>query len=240
MSPQGEDENQRTLSRIAIFDGLSNDTLERLESRCKWRHFQPNRQIIDSKDDSRDVFFITEGVVRVVNYSVSGREISFEDLTAGSIFGELAALDGEPRSASVVAVAETVVATMSPNSFCEMLKDEPMVALRLMQRLSRIIRTSVDRIMDLSTLGANNRVYAEVLRLAQPADGNMKKENGVAIIAPVPIHSDIASRVSTTRETVARVFSDLSRKGIVERAEDCLKIHDLDRLRDMVEEFRGD
>ena len=61
-----------------------------------------------------------------------------------------------------------------------------------------------------------------------------------ASIKPMPVHSDIASRVSTTRETVARVLNDLARQGAVERQKDALFIHDVDLLSDMVEEVRGE
>jgi CRP-like cAMP-binding protein len=89
--------------------------------------------------------------------------------------------------------------------------------------------------MDLSTLAAQNRVQAELLRQAQ---GRERRANA-AIIAPIPVHSDIASRVSTTRETVARVMNDLARKGIVERRKGALVIHDMRRLESLVEDVRG-
>ena len=73
------------------------------------------------------------------------------------------------------------------------------------------MRISTDWIIDFSTMGSNKRVNAEFLRLAKPG---MKVEN-TAEISPIPVHGDIAVRVSTTRETVARVFSDLTREGIL-------------------------
>ena len=109
------------------------------------------------------------------------------------------------------------------------------MALRVMRTLAHVVRTSTERIMDLSTLGANNRVHAELLRHAQ---ANMNDENQ-ALLSPIPVHGDLASRVSTTRETVARVMNDLARQGIVERTKDALVVRDVRRLRDMVEEVRG-
>jgi CRP-like cAMP-binding protein len=230
------DQDQRSLADITVFSDLDADALREIESRCRWRNYAPHEQIIDFQDDSKDVFFVTRGTVRVVNYSVSGREVAFDDIQAGQIFGELAALDGERRSANVVAITPTTVASMSPAAFQEMLTAQPAVALKLMQRLARIIRISVERIMDLSTLGANNRVYAEILRLAKM--GSI--EGNQSILSPIPIHGEIASRVSTTRETVARVMSELARKGLVKRKGNALEINDLETLQDMVEEFRGD
>jgi uncharacterized protein (DUF1499 family) len=79
-------------------------------------------------------------------------------------------------------------------------------------------------------------VHAEVLRLAR-ASG---KDDNTAVIAPIPPHNDIAGRVSTTRETVARVFGDLARAGIVERQANHLLVRDLARLEELVEDVRGD
>lgn len=226
----------RSLSGIKLFVGLETARLAKIEDRCRWHTFYKDEQIIDREDDTRDVYFIVSGSVRVVNYSLSGREIAFDDIRAGSVFGELAALDGFPRSANVLSLAITEVATMTQSSFQDMLVENPDVALKLMQRLAQVVRTSTDRIMDLSTLGANNRVYAEILRLAHEDEN----EDNTATIAPVPIHGDIASRVSTTRETVARVFSDLTKKKLITRDGSTLIVHDVERLEDMVEEFRGD
>jgi len=226
----------RPLSKIKLFSGLSDDELDDIERRCRWHSYPAQEQIIDRQSDDRDIYFIVQGVVRVLNYSFSGREIAFDDIQAGSIFGELAALDGEPRSANVVTVAPTEAATMSPSAFQDVMKEYPSVAVRLMQRMAQVIRVSTDRIMDLSTLGANNRVYAEILRLAHENEADDES----AVISPVPIHGDIASRVSTTRETVARVLSDLSKKGLVIREGNKLIVNDILQLREMVEEFRGE
>lgn len=222
------------LSKILLLSDLTDDGRAALEKRCRWRQYDPHELIIDRQSTSQDVYFIAGGKVRIVNYSISGREVAFDDIGVGAHFGELAAIDGEPRSANVVALENTSVAIMSPAVFREMLIEYPQVALSIMVRMASIIRTSTERIMDLSTLGANNRVYAELLRLAK----SEARDDNTAIIKPIPIHGDIASRVSTTRETVARVLSSLSRNKLVRRENGTLIIMDLEHLGDMVEKFQ--
>lgn len=224
------------LATFPIFQNMDNDRLNYWEKRCGWQEYAPNDQIIDRDSDTQDVYFVTRGVARVVNYSVSGKEISFDDIPAGSVIGELSALDGMPRSANVIAITSTEVAALSPEAFRDLLAQNPDAALNMMQRLSTIIRTSVDRIMDLSTLGANNRVYGELLRLAKKG----RIAGNEARIDPIPNHSMIASRVSTTRETVARVFSELTKKEMLEKVKNTLVVKDLDRLQKMVEQFKGE
>jgi CRP/FNR family cyclic AMP-dependent transcriptional regulator len=223
------------LSGVNLFKELDCGALAAVEQVGYYRPFSPHEQIIDKDSHSTDTFFIARGRVRIVNYSVSGREVAFDDLAEGDHFGELAALDGLPRSASAVALTETLTFSLPQRAFLQVIEDHPRIALRVMIRLARIIRSADERIMDLSTLAAQSRVHAELLRqvCAFVRNGNQGR------IAPVPVHGDIASRVSTTRETVARVMNDLARRGIVERTKHALVIRDVALLQSMVEEVRG-
>lgn len=225
-----------TLADIRLLTELSADEVDVIEKNCRWKTYGSSEQIIDQHSESRDIFFVSEGRVRVVNYSLSGREITFDDLEPGSHFGELAAIDGLPRSASVMSLSDTRIASLPAEQFQNIILEHPNIALKLMKHLAHLVRTSTSRIMELSTLGANNRIHADLLRMAR----KVTTDDLTASIAPIPVHSDVASRVSTTRETVARVMNDLARKGIVERQKEALLIKDLERLEDMVEEVRGE
>jgi CRP-like cAMP-binding protein len=222
-------------AELDLFASVDRSVLLGLEQACRYRRFAAQEQIVDKDSLASDVYFIVRGRARVVNYSVSGREITFADLEEGDYFGELSAIDGKPRSAGVMAVEECVIVALPRRLFMTILADYPQAALHVMQRLAGIIRSANDRIMDLSTLGAHNRVQAELLRQAQ----GHKTIRNTAVIEPIPIHSDIASRVSTTRETVARVLNDLARKGILQRTRTALLIRNVHLLRTMVQEVRG-
>lgn len=229
------DSAPKALHKVKLFAGLSPEELGKIEVVCRYKRFSANEQIFDRNSKARDVFFVIRGKVRVVNYSLAGREITLDDISEGEYFGELAALDGQPRSASIMALTDCLIVALSPVQFVQVLERHPKVALRALRRLSQIVRRSTERIMDLSTLGANNRVHADLLRLAEACD---KKDNTV-MIRPIPVHGDIASRIGTTRETVARVLNDLARRGIVKRTKDALVISDMARLHEMVEDVRG-
>jgi len=227
---------ENTLKGVTLFSILKKDELAAVEKHCRWRTFAPHQQIIDRESPSRDVFFVISGKVRVVNYSYSGRGIILDELSPGSYFGELSAIDNQPRSARVISIAASLIASLPQKYFLDTLETHPKMALQVMTHLSSLLRGATQRIMDLSTLGANNRVHADLLRQAGEITDDMK----TAILDPLPIHNDIASRVSTTRETVARVMNDLARRGIVEKKGNSLLIKDVQRLRDMVEEVRGE
>ena len=227
-------EASRSLAGVGIFTGISVPERAALEKRCRWQSFAAGAEIIDRENDSREVYFVVTGAVRVVNYSLSGREVSFAEIRAGGCFGELAAIDGHPRSANVVAIDDTVTACLPGTVFVDVLAHHPSASLELMRRLAAVVRQATGRIMDLSTMGAHNRIYAELLREASPAGGNRAK------LQPIPVHADLAARVSTTRETVARALGDLTRKGIAKREGDALIILDVARLADMVQHFQNE
>ncbi|NUB13172.1 cyclic nucleotide-binding domain-containing protein [Azospirillum brasilense] len=215
------------LDGITLLSPLSAEERAAVARQCRWRRFHANEQIIDHQGESRDVALVVDGRVRVLSHSPTGREISFDDIEAGGFLGEMAAIDGLPRSASAVALEEgTLIAFLAPRPFQDLVSGHPDLAMAVMRRLCRVVRIATDRVMELSTLGANNRVHAELLRLAKRG----RMEGGTAVIAPIPVHADIASRVSTARETVSRVLNDLARDGLVERRADALVVRDLCRL----------
>lgn len=223
------------LSGIELLEGLPEEEILALERRCTWRRFKNGEQILDRNNDSRDVFFVTEGQVQIVNYSASGREIAYATVRQGGYFGELAAIDGQSRSASAVAVGSCVLALVAPNAFMEYVANHPGVAHQVMQRLAKIIRTCDERIMDLSTLGAVQRVYLELLRLAEEDPVTP----GSWVIYPMPTQSNIAARASTTRETVARVIGQLAQEEIVKKKGKSLYIWDRDSLAFRAERMAG-
>ena len=232
ITPDGQ---SSLLSNIDLLRDLGHDELIVLEQACRYKRFVAQEQIVDRDSGTNDVFFIIRGKVRIVNYSLLGREITFDELNEGNFFGELAALDGQPRSASVMALEDCLIVALPGRLFMKVLATHPELAFRVMRRLTGIVRAADERIMDLSTLAAHNRVQAELLRQARThmADQNSAK------IEPIPVHGDLASRVSTTRETVARVLNDLARKGLVERTKDALVIHNVGKLQHIVQEVRG-
>ena len=229
-----QDSNDR-LSSVRLLQNLSDEAIASLEKRSRWRRYARDEQILDRDSDSRDVFLVVEGSVEVINYSLSGREVAFGHVAEGGYFGELSAIDGGRRSANIVAIESSLVLVVPPEVFTEILTSNPPATMQVLRRLAHIIRTADDRIMDLSTLKAVQRVYVELVRLSQEDE-----KSGHYIIRPLPTQRDMARRASTSRETVARVLGQLARADIVERKGRTLHIHDMDRLSDMTDALDGD
>ncbi|KAF0138236.1 MAG: putative transcriptional regulator Crp/Fnr family [Rhodospirillaceae bacterium] len=122
------------------------------------------------------------------------RSLTLAGLAPGECSGELAAIDGAPGRPSVIAVDKTMVMAITPEQFVRLISAHPILALDVMRQLASVVRHATGWIMELSTLGANNRVHAELLRQARAAGSNA---SGQVVLQPIPVHSDIVSRVST-------------------------------------------
>jgi CRP/FNR family transcriptional regulator, cyclic AMP receptor protein len=222
----------RSLAGIDLFASLTESQRKAIEARCQWREFPEGASVIDRESPDTDVYFVVAGALKVLIHSEAGREVAFDDMGPGACVGEIAAIDGRPRTASVEATAPTLCAVLPRQTFLDVAVTSPAATMALLKRMAAMVRVSTERILDLSTLGAHNRVYAEILRLAKTgADGRLS-------IKPIPVHADLAARVSTTRETVARVFSELARKNIVVKEREALVVTAPGRLKAMVREFK--
>src|SRR5690349_21071557 len=128
------------LRRIDLLQGLTPARFDTISRQCAWRHYEPGQRLVAREDADSDLHFIVAGTVRVTTYSPGGRETSFRELGEGTSFGELAALDGRPRSADVVALTPGLLASLPPAAFRELLREEWVVNERVLLRLADLAR----------------------------------------------------------------------------------------------------
>jgi CRP/FNR family transcriptional regulator, cyclic AMP receptor protein len=200
--------------------------MERLEQACSWRTFRRDETVVERDTEHRDVFFLASGSVRIMNFSLSSRPVAYATLSSGEYFGEMSAIDNAPRSATVVADEKCEVASLSQARFTELMERHPQIAVAVMSRLASIVRSCDERIMDLATLGAMQRVILDLYRMAKPDTITANSW----LVYPCPAQREIAGRASTTRETVARVFSQLQESGQIRRKGRSLYLSDKDTL----------
>jgi len=219
------------LAKIALLRGMSESDLIDLARAARWHKFDEGEIIFDRQSDCRGVYLVVEGEVDVVNYSNQGREIAYARVKTGDFFGELSAIDGLPRSANIVAQTTCRIAEVSRETFSELLKSQPEIAFRVLEKLVRIIRTADERILDLATLGAHQRVCIELLRLAKP---DPVKPDGW-LVYPMPTQAEIAALASTTRETVARVMGQLVEDGMIRKVHKTVYIGSREKLAELAQ-----
>lgn len=225
------------LRRVKLLQGLTDEALERVARVCSWRRCEVGKAVITRSSPSRDLFIVVSGRVRVTVYTASGRQVTFRDLADGEIFGEIAAVDGGPRSVDVLAMTEVLVAVMAPVDLNALLRENPLVAEQFTRHLVQLIRLLTETVIELSTLGVVNRIHADLLRLAVEAGA---EPTGSCVLSPAPRHADIAARVSTTREQVTREISVLTKRGLLVKHSEGMLISDVHALDCMVERASRD
>ena len=224
--------NGQSLACISVFHDLSETALQSLETQCTWRTHQRGAQIVGHMEPTMDVFFVTAGAARVTLYSADGKAVAFRDLNPGDLFGEYSAIDEKPRSATVEALMVTTTASLSPADFRAVLAEESDVSMAVLRHLVTQARVLTSRIYEFSTLAVQNRIHAELLRLARETDDDAETVR----LEPSPTHALIAARISTHREAVSRELSRLADIGLVQREGTSLQILDVKRLATMVEQ----
>ena len=195
-----------------------------------WRTYEPDHQILHHRDQSRDVFLIASGAVRVVTHGVSGRELNYRDIGAGEIFGEFAAIDGQPRSADVVALSTCSIGMISPTDFWSVIRCHADVAEALLKHLTRLVRLYSERLLEFATLPVSLRLRIELVRLAR--SGTCIGTS--AVIEPSPTHIELASRIGTHRESVTRELTHLRREGLIESERKRIVIRDMKHFEQIV------
>jgi len=216
----------QALSEIQGLAGLPDAALERPARTVRTQTYRSGEKLAERGQDADHVCFVISGHLRVLNYSSARSMVRYAALATGDFFGELAAIDGQPRSATVVAESDCVIATLSAEDFQELISSQPEFSLALIQRFASVVRACDERIMDLSSLVPAQRVCFELLRLSEPDP--LRSQSWV--VYPVPTQVNLASSLGTTRETVTRVISRLTSDGVVSRKSKSLYIRDRVRL----------
>ena len=210
---------------------LSEEAKAALDRMSSSQRFSAGEMILDEEDTSTSVYLVKEGKARAILYSEDGKMVSFRDIGVGEIFGELAAIDGQPRSASISAVDDLTVGVLTHDQFAKLIETAPDFTWALLRHLASQARTMTERIFEFSTMVVRRRLVHELLRLADASDRN----EGAAIITPALTGLDLAVRISTHREAVSRVLSQWDKQGIIVREGGQLLLTDIARLRQSAE-----
>ncbi len=213
---------------------LSAETREKISAICVHRNYAKGEQLVRENEPSRDVFIVNYGVVRVTRFTETGIRVSFVDIPAGQMFGEIAAIDGLPRTANIIALEDTRVTTILNPVFNTLLESSPEFSRLMLLRLCHVVRRLDERVYEYTTRPVPIRIRAELVRLAE-VDG-VEGPDGSVVIDCMPTHDEIASRVSTHREAVSREFRRLIQAGTIEKQRRIIRVIDLAELRQSVEE----
>jgi CRP/FNR family cyclic AMP-dependent transcriptional regulator len=214
------------LARNPMLSELSPARLAELAAHCAWRRFEAGQVIVSRRAPGGDVHLIVDGRVRIHVYSADGREVLFTHVQEGAIVGDFAAVDGGLRTTDAHASSNVLAASLCATEFRQLLHEERGVEEKYVRYLVGLVRTLTEQVIELSTQRVQNRIRAEVLRLAQSAAADA----GMAKLQPAPRHADLAARVGTSREQVTRELSALTRQGLLQKSGGALLVTDVSGL----------
>ncbi len=223
-------------SNAGLLQGLPDAELEAVIEQCTRRACPRDAQVVRQHDRDDNIYLVEEGLLGVAQYAASGREVGYRELGPGDNFGELSAIDGRPRSASVIALRDSEVTVMPFHVFESLVHHSGPVRIRLLRHLTGMVRRLSERVYEFSTLGVNNRIHAELLRLARKGEDL----DGVARIHQPPTHTQFAGRVSCNREAVSRELGRLEKQGILRRMRGRWEIPDMAALKALVDDVQNE
>jgi CRP-like cAMP-binding protein len=219
-----------SLSGVTMLADLAAEERSELATKCIFRRVAAGDVVLDRFSPSAAVYFLVTGSARVVHYVAEDQEITIATVAAGDTIGEISAIDGRGRSATVVAEQDCVVAELPSDEFQALIARRGGVALELLRRWAATIRQLSDKVSYLSTGSPDQRVYSELIRLAR-----QDKPGGDRwLIRELPTHQELAKWAQTSREVVASAVAELVRRGVAERRTKTLYINDYAALRDLI------
>ena len=220
-----------TLATLQTFRELTAEERKEVAKHCRTLHYETGAHIIRLGEKGTDVFFLAAGLAKATIYSEIGRQFTLQNLEPGTMFGELAALDQQPRSAYVITLTDSLVLSMDYKSFLDTIYRYPSVALATMLRLCQMVRNLSAKTHMRNTLSARARVCAELLRLAT---AETIQGNRVSLDNP-PTHAEMATFVGASRETVSREITYLKQQKLIAAKGRVLHILDVAKLARMID-----
>jgi CRP-like cAMP-binding protein len=207
---------------------LTEGEREALVERAVRRRFDRGVNLFHEHDESDRIVIVLKGRLKVYSSTADGREVVFAFRGPGDILGELSAVDGRPRSASVAALEPVEVLFVAAVDFRAFLKRQPRVALVLLEMISWRLRDADRKRVEYAAFDSVGRVAARLVELSQ--DHGQPAEEGVAITLPIS-QDELAGWVGSSREAVSKALHVLRELGWVETRRRRITVLDPEALR---------
>lgn len=216
------------LRQTPLFAPLPDDVLEALATRLGKRTFAKDMVLFHKGSPGLRLYLVESGRVRIFVIGDGGHEITLNLHGPGECFGELALLDGGPRSAGAVAMAQTVTYTLNREDFLDLVEAHPKLARRALELVSERLRHLTAHVENLTMLDIQGRVAACLLDLAE--HHGQRVADGIAL-QPHLTQAELASYAGATRESVNKVLGVLRDEGLIRSEGQTITILDVDALR---------
>lgn len=233
MAPISSTHLREMLGNSELLRTIPEQELDALAGRVRRIQCARGQHIFARGDPGAGVMFLVRGRVKIVSVSPSGTEVIYNIIERGQIFGELALLDGKPRSADAMAAADSEIVELARRDFLEVLGRNPGMALAIIRILCSRIRQTTSFIEDAVLLDAETRLLHRLKAMAEQYGRH--GPNGVTRIEHGLSQQEIGESVGLTRVSVNRVLAQWRERGLIEDGRGFIVINDLEALTRAVE-----
>ncbi|HYV45112.1 MAG TPA: Crp/Fnr family transcriptional regulator [Myxococcaceae bacterium] len=222
------------LSKVPLFAALSPEKLEGLAALLIPRQYADQEIIFHAGDVGNGLYVVRKGGVTIRLSSPGGKEVILSLLSRGDVFGELALIDGEPRSADALARDETQLLMLPRDAFLRHIHEQHEVMMQLLVSLSRQVRRITGLVHDAAFLDVRGRLAQTLLELARTL--GQPGPDGVVHV-PRPTQRDLANMIGgVSRESINKVLRTYEQQGLLRQERGQIVLLDLDRLRQEIDE----
>lgn len=226
MNAESDLKKENLLSKSFIFDALDSQARQELANFSYIKRFSSGDSIFTMGEPGQSMMAIAEGTVRVTMFTPSDREVTLNDLQAGDVFGEIAMLDGQERSANVKALTNCTLVVLERRALLDVLQRNPGLSVRLIELLCQRVRRSDERMIEIAFLDLPARLAKLLLRLTVTPPASEDKP----LTKLSQSQSELASMIGNTRENVNRCLRKWQKAELINLQDGWLIIRDRDRL----------
>ncbi len=202
------------LRRLPIFSKVSESSLRKIAGKFVTIKFRKNEVVFYQNEESTDLYVVLSGKLRAVVENEEGKELLLATFKRGDFFGEMSLFDGKPRSATVIAEEESLLALLSRDEFLKLLKEEPTIAIEIIVSLVRRLRRADETIEALAFLDVGERIL-KFLKEVGEREGEYVRVKKLK-------HRELAQRVGASREAVTKALKVLIHRKILKEEGDYL------------------
>jgi CRP-like cAMP-binding protein len=216
------------LAAVPLFAGLDVAGLDSLSRGMRVRRFRRNETVFHVGDPGDALFIVMSGSIKITLPADSGDEAILATLRPGDFFGELALLDGAPRSATAIAIEATETFILSRERFRELIATEPAMREALLGTLAAEVRRLTHHVEELHFLDITGRLASRLVRLANES-GTKRGDGSIQLAGPLT-QGDLAAMIGCTRQSVNKLLGMFTDDGLIRLERDRIIVRDLDGL----------
>lgn len=227
------DKHEQIIRGLPLLARLPGEDLQALAVLGRVREY-PSGAVVFNQGDSGDALYvIIEGQLRISLVSPSGEESTLALMGPGEACGDLALLDGRPRSASAIATGHTRTLVITREEFIRWLSGRPRAALALLETLSLLVRRKDEAMSDLAFVELSLRLAKRLLDLASDQEMHVKRGRSDAIRLRIT-QRNLAAMLGVTRESVNKELNRFARKRWIALGRGSVAVRDFSALRGFV------